>query len=275
VFEIAQARAWLATRLYDLLGPRPVRQIFLLNPPYSGSTAMAALLLKSPRAWCAWPDAEGQWVLAVRAEMRRAPWDPAVDFDWDRIRKVWLKAKPADKSILVEKSPPNLLRVRSIMKAFPDSVFVISNRNPYAWLASVLHREHRAALESAPRRRDAIVAELARWVMMARRQIENLELVRGRGLITTYEIFCAAPQLLIRNLAGYCGDLGIDRNARLQVKDYPEQGVVNMNAAQTARLDPEDIALAGEALREARAELEFFGYGDTIEPAGPRDSRDC
>ncbi len=264
MFGSEKARAWLATRLIDLLGPRPVRQIFLLNPPYSGSTAMAGLLLKSPRAWCAWPDAEGQWVPAIRPEMRREPWNPALDFDRPRIRRVWLKAKPADKSVLIEKSPPNLLRVRSIIKTFPDSVFVISNRNPYAWLGSVIYREHREELETAEGRREAIRREVSRWIFMTRRQIENLELVRGRSVITSYETFCAAPEIFIQNLNGYCGDLKIDRNASLQVKDYPEHGLINMNAAQISRLTSEEIALAGDALKEARAELEFFGYKPAI-----------
>lgn len=127
---------------------------------------MAGLLLKSPKTWCTWADAEGQWVLAVRSEMRRDPWNPQVDFDWRRIRKVWMKSKPADKSILVEKSPPNVLRLRSIVKVFPDSLFVISNGNPYAWLSSVMHRERGEEIQDAGRRRAVIVSELARWLFV-------------------------------------------------------------------------------------------------------------
>lgn len=37
-----------------------VTGIFLLNPFFSGSTAMSAMLLQSPRTWAAWLDGEGQ-----------------------------------------------------------------------------------------------------------------------------------------------------------------------------------------------------------------------
>src|SRR6516162_6094778 len=36
--------------------------LFLPNPPYSGSAAMATLPLKPPTAWSAWPNADGQWI---------------------------------------------------------------------------------------------------------------------------------------------------------------------------------------------------------------------
>jgi Sulfotransferase family len=243
-----------------LVGPRSIKQIFLLNLPFSGSTAMAELLLTSPRTWSCWPNAEGQWVHKVRAEMRREPWNPEVDFDWSRIRRAWLKHKPVDRSILIEKSPPNLLRVRSIMKTFPDSVYVLSNRNPYAWLSSVMYRAHRERIATADDRRAVIVRELARWLLGSRRQIENLELVSGRSVITSYEAFCAYPQILLQSLNGYCGDLKIDPRSQLRIKDYPEQSLVNMNHSQIARLTADDIALASEILARAQPVLDFFAY---------------
>ncbi len=47
--------------------------LFPLNPPYSGSAAMASLPLKPPTAWSAWPNADGQWIPMLRFEMSRAP----------------------------------------------------------------------------------------------------------------------------------------------------------------------------------------------------------
>jgi hypothetical protein len=221
---------------------------------------MAGLLLTSPITWSSWPDAEGQWVPAVRSEMRRDPWNPAVDFDWHRIRKVWMKSKPAGKSVLVEKSPPNLLRAESILRAFPNSVLVISNRDPYAWLSSVMHRKYRQEIEDPQRRREIITLEVNHWISLSRRQIANMALVRGRGLVTTYESFCASPEIFLQNLSGYCGDLQIDRKSTLKIKDYPVQCIADMNSLQIARLKPEDIAAASEALSNAGPEMEFFGY---------------
>jgi Sulfotransferase family len=238
-----------------------VESIFLLNPPFSGSTAMADLLLKSPVTWSAWSNGEGQWVEEVTEEMRRDPWNPEVDFEWPRIRAAWMKRKPAAKSIMVEKSPPNLLRVRSIIETFENSIFVVSNRDPYAWLGGVIHHEnYRKEIRNPQRRREIVRHEISQWVFRSRVQIGNIELVRGRSVITRYQEFCGLPQLFLQNLYNYCGDLRIDARSQVRVKSYPVQGLVNMNARQISRLNSDDIAAANEILDDARPVLEFFGY---------------
>jgi Sulfotransferase family len=238
-----------------------VENIFLLNPPFSGSTAMADLLLKSPITWSAWSNGEGQWVEEVTQEMRRDPWNPALDFDWERIRAAWLERKPADKRIMIEKSPPNLLRVRSILETFPNSIFVVSNRDPYAWLGGVLrHEGYRGEIRNPNRRREIVRYEISQWVFRSQVQIENIRILRGRSVITRYQEFCGSPDLFLQNLYNYCGDLRIDARAPLKVKSYPVQGVVNMNDRQVSRLTSDDIATANRVLIDAKQVLEFFGY---------------
>jgi Sulfotransferase family len=246
---------------------RTVTSIFLLNPFFSGSTAMAALLLQSPIAWAAWPNGEGQWVPEVKEEMRREPWNPDAALDWARIREVWLRLKPPDRSILVEKSPPNMVRARSLLEAFPDSVFVISNRDPYAWLGSILHRNPLDLdLDDPQERTQAIRRYVTAWVNRSRIQIDNVKLLRGRSVITTYELFCASHEVFLHNLYNYCGDLKVDPRAPLQVKDYPPQPLINMNPRQTALLTSADIALANEILALDQELLSFYGYQLLPEP---------
>jgi hypothetical protein len=238
-----------------------IEHIFLLNPPFSGSTAMADLLLKSPLTWSPWRNGEGQWVEEVTAEMRRDPWNPEVDFEWALIREAWLRRRPAGGRIMVEKSPPNLLRVRSIMAAFPNSVFVISNRDPYAWLGGVLHHDNYRREIRNPRRRAEIARhETRQWVTRTRFLTDAIEQVRGRSMITRYQDFCASPELFLRNLYNYCGDLRIDPHASVRVKNYPAQPIVNMNPLQIARLNSTDIAIANEVLADAEREMGLFGY---------------
>jgi hypothetical protein len=247
-----------------------VENIFLLNPPFTGSTAMAELLLKSPVTWSPWKNGEGQWVEEVAEEMRRDPWNPEVDFDWRRIREAWMKRKPAGKRIMVEKSPPNLLRVGSIMQAFANSVFVISNRDPYAWLGGVIHHEkYRNEISNPSRRREIIKDEISQWVFRSRVLIEDIQRVRGRSVVTRYQDFCASPELFLQNLYNYCGDLRIDGRAQVRVKSYPPQGVVNMNARQISRLTSADIALANAILADAGPAMRFFGYNAVDPKAQP------
>jgi Sulfotransferase family len=245
----------------SFLAMTSVESIFLLNPPFSGSTAMAQLLLQSPHTWSPWRNGEGQWVEAVTQEMRRDPWNPAVDFDWRWIRAAWLERKPAGRRVMIEKSPPNILRVRSILEAFPDSIFVVSNRDPYAWLGGVLHHEsNRDEVRNTTQRRDLVKDEISKWVFRSRVQIENISMLRGRSVITRYQEFCGSPELFLQNLYNYSGDLEIDARAKLQVKSYPVQGLVNMNDRQMSRLTNDDIAAANEILNAAKPVVEYFGY---------------
>lgn len=246
---------------------RTATSIFLLNPFFSGSTAMAALLLQSRLTWTPWfnaegrPAAEGQWVAEVTEEMRREPWNPDAALDWARIREAWLRLKPADRPILVEKSPPNMVRARSILEAFPNSVFVISNRDPYAWLGSVLHRNPvDLDLDNPQERTQAIRHYVTAWINRSRIQLENVELLRGRSVITTYELFCASREVFLHNLYNYCGDLKLDPDVPLKIKDYPPQPLTNMNSKQIALLTPDEIALATDILAAERRLLSFFGY---------------
>jgi len=239
-------------------GSLAVSSIFLLNPPNSGSTAMAILLLTAPRAWSATPNAEGQFVPDVKEEMRHRPWDPAIDFDWKRIKQCWLNLQPPHKTLMIEKSPPNLLRVRSIMRVFENSVFVISNRDPYASISSIVHRYFHSDLEED--RRNLMRQQANMWLFRSERQIDNITLLRGRSVITTYETFCQFPNGLLNNLYSLCGDLEIDISKKLGVKEYPPQRVMNMNDRQISWLTEEDIAVISEALSQNKQVVDFFGY---------------
>jgi hypothetical protein len=234
-----------------------ISNIFLLNPPHSGSTAMAAVLLTAPRAWSATPNAEGQWVPEVSEEMRRRPWDPAVDFDWEHIKQRWFRLRPSTRTLLIEKSPPNLLRAASIMKVF-NPLFVISNRNPYANIASILRTYF--AHEDRDSRRNEIQRLARMWLFRSERQISNITLLRTRSVITTYETFCLFPNGLCNNLYNFCGDLRIDVNRHITVKNYPKQPIINMNNTQIAALSSEDIAIIDEVLLQKAHVVEFFGY---------------
>lgn len=201
-------------------------------------------------------------------EIRRDPWNPDADLDWARIRAAWLRRKPSDRSILVEKSPPNMVRARAILKAFPDSVFVISNRDPYAWLGSVVvHRNAaRIDLDDERKRHDVIRHYANAWLGRARIQLENVELLRGRSVVTSYELFCASCEVFLHNLYNYCGDLDVNPRALLRVKEYPPQPLTNMNASQIALLTPGDISAASEVLSTNQELLSFFGYHLLSEP---------
>lgn len=231
---------------------------------------MAKLLLNSPDVWTPGPNGEGQWLPEVESIMRHDPWNPAVDFDWPRIRECWERLRPPNGTIMLDKSPPNIVRAAQIVKAFPDSFFVISVRNPYAWISS-----HRAWITSGRRSPQVIDLGAATtrsialdWLMRAKYQIGNVELLRGRSLVCNYETFCLSPNLFLQNIYNIFGDLKIDPRASLQIKDYAKQRIENMNARQIANLSGEDVEVIGDTLRHEPSVLSFFGY-EITEVSGP------
>ena len=102
--------------------------LFLLNPPNSGSTALALTILSSARAASIEPTAEGQKHPLTRPWMlKKDRWDPQILMPWPSVREIWLQAwseaaaqKPSA-CILVEKSPPNLIRAEQIAAHFPGA----------------------------------------------------------------------------------------------------------------------------------------------------------
>jgi len=117
--------------------------VFVLCPPFCGSTLLMELLCTSPAASATnyWGTREGQTLPTVRHILfdhdRR--WDPELDIDWQFVRSEWMQYWDQTARVLIEKSPPHLLRARALEQNFEPARFLISWRNPYAhcegWIA--------------------------------------------------------------------------------------------------------------------------------------------
>lgn len=59
-------------------------------------------------------------------------WNPSLKYDWDFIKSEWRKYWDTKKAVLLEKSPPNIMRAKEIASVFSPSYFVCMVRNPYA-----------------------------------------------------------------------------------------------------------------------------------------------
>ena len=68
---------------------------------------------------------EGQMAPSVKKIMRNKPWDSSSIFDWQFIKKEWDKlAIDQNKSCFIECSPPNIMRVSSILDSFEDRQYI-------------------------------------------------------------------------------------------------------------------------------------------------------
>lgn len=120
----------------------------------------------------------------------------------EKLLREWGKHWDLRRQILVEKSPPNLIRTRFLQALFPKCRFIIILRHPIAvsyatqkWTRSILQRLNP---------RTALHALLAHWLTCS----ERLEADRGflRNLfVLRYEEFVAKPQLSMDALFDFLG----------------------------------------------------------------------
>lgn len=256
--------------------PKP-HLLFLLTLPYSGSTAIAKLLESSDAITGLNHNCEGQWLIPGLCRTDR--WDPALPVVPESIRAVWMntfqlrrRQKPHAR-IVIEKSPPNMMRVDLLVELFGEASLLVNNRDPHAQCSSAFHRGNDPAkLDAAAR--DAAMAQLADlWLARSRRLMDLVETARLPRL--SYEAFCADPSRLIEafGLPGL-GVTDVDPSASVRVKDYPARQVADQNTAQVARLTTRDVDVLNTHLSAEPELLDYFGYGlrDPVsrDPVGSR-----
>jgi hypothetical protein len=292
--------------------------LFVITPPYSGSTALAQVLNTARGAAILHRTGEGQWLVpGMCAEDR---WNPSKPMDWDSIRATWLcrvaelrgVAEPpavvephvpeprrvdelrrvpeprqvaesgavaperppaavegaavegAAVEVVIEKSPPNLVRVDQLIKAFPNHSLMAFNRDPFAHCSSVLYRHADPAHKTDAERVDAVRMVAHGWLDRStwlRRWIEELHVVHF-----TYEEFCAEPATCVETLAELVPVLTTaDTSSGIRVKDYEQQELENHNARQIGLLRAPELDAISTVLRTQPALVEYFGY-DTEPP---------
>ena len=227
-------------------------ELFILSPPHAGTTAMAKLLLSSPRVWSRIGNAEGQKLPESEPFLGKKLWSPKHVADWNGLRSVWEEGRP-EGAILLEKSPPIMAHVEALLQTWPCAYFVISMRHPLALVASYLAR--RGASEH--QLREAVT----RWIHRSKLQRRNVRRLEGRALVTSYESFAAAPAAFVTALEQVFGPLEVDVARPLEVKRYAPAPISDHNARQIATLSPEHLAQARQLLQiDGARDLSFWGY---------------
>lgn len=141
---------------------------------------------------------------------------------------------------------------------FPHTRIVVTNREPYAQIASAAGRVHSLHQTTSPTIRTAVLTELA-GLWLARSYLLRNAIETDSLPFLSYEDFCEAPSTLAGSFAldhfRYRDDVDIDG-----VKDYPPQPVHNQNARQIGGLSTLDVQVISRSLRGHTDLLSFFGY---------------
>jgi hypothetical protein len=237
--------------------------LFIITPPYSGSTALAQLLNSSNRTMLLQKRGEGQWLIPGLCESDR--WSPDKKVNYESVKAVWLhnyqRAIRSDKAIdvVIEKSPPNMMRIEELSAQFRSCSFMANNRNPYANCASILYRRHDAQHIGVENRVRVLENSVDLWIQRSHRikaLIQNLRIP-----LVTYEVFCKDPNTVIGALQTPRGVAeSIDPDACIKVKDYKVQKIVNHNERQISLLSDREIGALSAILVGHKQMMSYYDY---------------
>lgn len=149
-----------------------------------------------------------------------------------------------DRPVLLEKSPPNLVRARFFQALFPNAAFLFIVRHPIA-----------VALATRKWTDASLLELLLHWHVAYSIMQSDLPQLR-RCAVMRYEDLVAAPQAGCDRI---CELMGVERFT-------PRQAMVNHNAkyfAQWQALSPGERALIERVYPRVQSPLQDFGYSFT------------
>ena len=239
--------------------------IFLLTPPYSGSTAVAKIFLTSDKVTSLTNRAEGQWLIKGLSDENR--WDPNKNINNESIKSIWLREYEIKKNdypnlnYIIEKSPPNITRIQKLIKIFPNHTLITNNRNPYAFCASFINKIDEYQDMDNLSKKNELEKIISRWLMVSEKIIKlnnlNLEVIN-----INYEMFSDNPKKtfeLIKN-KNKLSKLNFDIEAEIKVKNYPSQKIKNFNAEQISILQSREIQVINNILNNHKELMNYFQY---------------
>jgi hypothetical protein len=242
--------------------PEPVF-LFALVIPYGGSTALAKILDTSSKSMTLHHSGEGQWLIPGLHQYYH--WHANMEVNWDSVRSVWLdiyqqkKSQNAEISVVIEKSPPNVVRAEQFKENFSHTRFLGFVRNPYATCSSVHFRYWLPTYLIPSYREKKFTLYATAWLRKAALIKDFVEKYSFEYF--TYEQFCADTKSCVEKINRACPELGgIDANAKIKVKNSKVQSFSNQNERRIVMLKPADIKAINAVLETRPDVLDFYDY---------------
>ena len=233
-----------------------ISYIFLFSPNFSGTTIISQYLNNNIRNSYLpkFGNNEGQMAPSVRNIMRKNPWDENVNFDWNFIKNEWDNlAEIEKKSIFIESSPPNIMRVDSILNQFKNCKYIFSISSPYLYIGSALSKVKKS-------NSNKIENITNNWINKANMQIKNINKFGDSGIQTTYEKFCDSQNGLLESL-NLDPNLILGNNIEIEGKENTKiTKIINMLPKHLTFLGMSGILQINNILKQHIDILNFFGY---------------
>jgi len=231
------------------------KHLFILSPPYCGSTLINEIISTSSSVSVnnSSGTREGQTLPTVKHIMfnRKNRWDETVSYDWVYIRKEWMKYWDTTKPILLEKSPTNIIRAKSINETFPNSSFVIFFRNPYSQCQSLIKRNNYNAKDAA---------EFA--ITCLKYQEENIKNL-SNSIVVSYEDLTNDPAGFTKKISTFLPELkDIKTDIKFNAHNFKEKplNIKNLNSEKFKLLSQSQLDEINECFMENIETLKYFNY---------------
>ena len=217
--------------------------VFVLCPPYQGSTIIVNLLSSSKNTstfitaptWAG----ESQWLLKRHGDEKYEEnrWDPNYNLNMTQVNQLFDIYLDQEKTIFVEKSPPMICRAKLYEDYFSklgEVYFIISIRHPYA-----------------------VSYNAVEWVKYAEYQRMNIQTLKNTNtIVTTYEEICLDLDGFIRKIINKIPALhDIHNQTNSNIAD--ERGSLIHSNKVNRIYDKES---KNEILKHHTELLHFFGY---------------
>ena len=237
------------------------KYLFILSPPYSGSTLITKLIGTSKNASIfSSPQSEGQKLKDLKEIMMvDYRWNKSIKFPWKKIKEIFLQNWDLTKPILVEKSPPNIIKTDDIIQEFQPVFFIITIRNPYTWTQSYSRRSKNDNFSKIARR----------WIFHAKHQMKNITNLKN-SLFFKYEDLTNNPEKISTEIKNYLSELNdINYKEKIEVHSIigsePEfikhyNSIVNLDHLVISKLSLNNIHEINDVLKENKNIMNFFSY---------------
>ena len=229
--------------------------LFILSPPFCGSTVLNQLLSTSKNLSCNnhLGVREGQLLPELIDIMfYNKGWHKKVSYPWQRIKIVWMKYWDQRKLILMDKTTTNIMRVSDIKKTFKNVFFIALVRNPYAQVEGLI------------RRNGATVEYAAKFALMCLQYQKDNKLRDPNILFISYEDLCDNRNEIISNIKEFIPEIGmLKSDAKFSAHNFKSKGsmrIQNLNAEKIEKIDSMQLKLINDIFRKEEALLNFFGY---------------
>jgi Sulfotransferase family len=234
------------------------KHLFILTPPFSGSTLLLRLLATSPNVSVFNSDkGEGMMIPELQDTMMTERWNVEKQMPWAYIRTVFEKHWDMHKTVLIEKGSPNMIRADQIEKHFDNAHFIIMMRNPYAWCESMMRRRKPEKPDLKP------YNFIEYWLKRADWQIQNIKSLK-KVLYFKYEDLCDATDSTIKKIIDFIpeierldADIEFEAHSMLGKK---RNAITNTNSLALKRLTQQDIKEITNSLQHAVDVIHYFGY---------------